>query len=125
MSLGPSLLRASSSSLLMTLALAASFLACNDDGDALDPQVEGVASPSEEAIILRPSLCTTVLCAVGSQCNPKTGQCEAKPDGGLVLPSDFGSCGTHQPVCPAGTFCMTVACTNSIPPNCFGVCTKR
>ena len=128
MSLDPSVMNTSAKRLLATLVLAASILACNDGGDALDAPADDVASASpvasEEAIILRPSLCTTVLCAVGSQCNPKTGQCDAKPDGGLLISPDFGPCGTHQPVCPSGTFCRTVACTNSIPPNCFGVCSK-
>lgn len=111
----------------ITLAFAASLLACNDEQDAADAVMDDVDTPSpavsKEEVVLRPSICEIVLCKAGTQCDPKTGRCEPRADGGLVKP-DFGACGTNQP-CPAGTYCQTVACTNSIPPNCFGVCAKR
>jgi hypothetical protein len=62
--------------------------------------------------------CTIVLCQTGTVCNPKTGSCEPSRGGHCTISGD-------PPVttgCVDGETCVPLACTNSIPPTCFGSC---
>jgi hypothetical protein len=62
--------------------------------------------------------CTVVLCPTGTVCNPKTGSCEGSRGGRCTVSGD-------PPVttgCADGATCVPLACTNSVPPTCFGTC---
>lgn len=116
-----------SRSAFLLIMLVGSLLGCSDeraDDDGADVEADPPAEGAAQELTIRPSLCTDVLCRLGTRCNPKTGQCERLPTDEPVLFPGPGSCTTDGPKCPTGTFCRTVACTNSIPPSCFGVCTK-
>lgn len=107
----------------LTIMLVGSLLGCSDDvvGDVED---DAPAEAAQSALVFRPSLCANVLCRLGTRCNAKNGQCEPLPtDEPVTFPGPV-SCTDDGLTCPTGTFCRTVACTNSIPPSCFGVCTK-
>jgi hypothetical protein len=63
--------------------------------------------------------CTVVLCPTGSVCNPKTGSCEPGSRGNRCTISGQPPATTG---CADGETCVPIACTQSIPPTCFGTC---
>ena len=94
------------------ILLATMLAACG--GTSVDePQASEVES---QALSDR---CTVVLCPTGTVCNPKTGSCEPASRGGRCTISGDPPVTTG---CAEGESCVPLACTNSIPPTCFGTC---
>lgn len=65
------------------------------------------------------TLCADVLCQTGTVCNPKTGNCEPSSRGSRCTISGDPLVTTG---CADGKTCILIACTNSVPPTCFGTC---